>query len=145
MLEHLQFMVGQNHNLVGHLIISHIFPFEQNIQCVFYLVDNFWFWLDIGWCPTIILRPAGVQFSPSFCWDFWYAIKHSVHLFFLFPGSPSVSLLLTASTPSTTFHVALSASKLINLSTDDIPKTLSIKFSSNIVSINWIDLPSEAD
>lgn len=41
MLEHLQFMVGQNHNLVGHLIISHIFPFEQNVQCVFHLVGQF--------------------------------------------------------------------------------------------------------
>ena len=35
---HLQFVVGQKHNVVGHLILPRVFPVGQNIQCVFRLV-----------------------------------------------------------------------------------------------------------
>ena len=34
---HLQFMVGQKHNLVGHLILPRVFPIGQNVRCVFRL------------------------------------------------------------------------------------------------------------
>ena len=38
LVEHLQFMVGQKHNLVGHLILPQIFPVGQNVRCNFRLV-----------------------------------------------------------------------------------------------------------
>ena len=41
LLRHLQFMVGQKNNLVGHLILPRIFPVEQNVRCVFCLVGQF--------------------------------------------------------------------------------------------------------
>ena len=38
---HLQFMVGQKHNLLEHLILPRIFPVGQNVRCVFCLVGQF--------------------------------------------------------------------------------------------------------
>ena len=40
-LRHLQFMVRQKHNLVGHLDSPQIFPVGQNVRCVFRLVGQF--------------------------------------------------------------------------------------------------------
>ena len=34
----LQFMVGQRHNLVGHLFLPRIFPVGQNVRCNFRLI-----------------------------------------------------------------------------------------------------------
>ena len=48
---HLQFMVGQTHNLIGYLILPWAFPVGQNVMS-----DMFFVWLDIVWCPTLILR-----------------------------------------------------------------------------------------
>ena len=38
---HLQFMVGQKHNLVGHLVLPQIFLVEQNVWCVFCFFRQF--------------------------------------------------------------------------------------------------------
>ena len=48
--------------------------------------------------------------------DVWYASQCSVGLLLLFPGSISVSLLLTAGAPSTIFDVASDLHRLQNLS-----------------------------
>ena len=37
---YLQFMVGQKHDLVGHLILARIFPVGQNVWSVFRLVGQ---------------------------------------------------------------------------------------------------------
>ena len=37
---HLQFMVGQKHNLVGHLILPQVFSVGRNIRCAFCLVGE---------------------------------------------------------------------------------------------------------
>ena len=42
-------MVGQKHNLVGHLILLQIFPIEQNVRCVFRLIGQFL--ILVGRCP----------------------------------------------------------------------------------------------
>ena len=68
---------------------------------------------------------VSIFFLLSSEWDFQYASQRSVGLLFLFSSSISVSLLLTAGAPSTIFDVAWSASKLINPSTDHVPRTLS--------------------
>ena len=49
---HLQFMVGQKHNLVGHLILRPVFPVGQNVRCVFRLVGQIL--ILVGHCPTVI-------------------------------------------------------------------------------------------
>ena len=41
LVRHFQFMVGQKHNLLGHLILARIFPVGQNVRCVFRLVGQF--------------------------------------------------------------------------------------------------------
>ena len=46
---HLQFMVGQKHNLLEHLILPRIFPVGQNVRCVFCLVGQFL--ILVGCCP----------------------------------------------------------------------------------------------
>ena len=48
-LRHLQFMVGQKHNLVGHLVLPRIFPVGQNVRCVSRLVGQFL--IFVGHCP----------------------------------------------------------------------------------------------
>ena len=56
---HLQFMVRQKNNLIGHLILPQIFPVRQNVWCAFFIwSDNFWFWSDIVQCLIFILRPV---------------------------------------------------------------------------------------
>ena len=49
LVRHPQFMVGQKHNLPGHLILPRIFPVGQNVRCVFRLVGQFL--ILIGRCP----------------------------------------------------------------------------------------------
>ena len=49
LVEHLQFMVGQKHNLVGHLILPQIFPVGRNVRCNFGLVGEFF--ILVGHCP----------------------------------------------------------------------------------------------
>ena len=46
---HLQFMVGKNHNLVGHLILPPLFSVGQNVRCVFRLVGQIL--ILVGHCP----------------------------------------------------------------------------------------------
>ena len=41
LFRHLQFMVGQKHYLLGHLIFPQIFPVGENVRCVFRLVGQF--------------------------------------------------------------------------------------------------------
>ena len=41
LVRHLQFMIRQKHNLLGHLILPRIFPLGQNVRCVFRLVGQF--------------------------------------------------------------------------------------------------------
>ena len=55
---HLQFMVRQKHNLVGHLILPRVCPIGRNVGCVFRLVGQILIWRDMVRCRTIILRPA---------------------------------------------------------------------------------------
>ena len=57
---HLQFMVGQKHNMVGHIILPQISPIGQNVRWDFCLVGQFCIWLDIARCWPIILRPVGI-------------------------------------------------------------------------------------
>ena len=40
LIGHLQFMVGQTHNLVRYLILPWAFPVGQNVWCVFRLVGH---------------------------------------------------------------------------------------------------------
>ena len=42
-------MVGQEHYLVGHLVLPRMFPVGQNIPCVFRLVGQFF--TLVGHCP----------------------------------------------------------------------------------------------
>ena len=49
LVRHFQFMIGQKHNLLGHLILPRIFPVGQNVRCVFRLVGQFL--ILVGRCP----------------------------------------------------------------------------------------------
>ena len=49
MVGHLQFMVGQKHNLVGHLILPLVFPIGQNVRYVFRLAGQIL--ILVGHCP----------------------------------------------------------------------------------------------
>ena len=40
MVGHLQFMVGQKHNLVGYAILPRVFPVGQNVHSAFRLVGQ---------------------------------------------------------------------------------------------------------
>ena len=48
-LRHLQFMVRQKYNLLGHLVLPRIFPVGQNIRCVLRFVGQFF--ILVGHCP----------------------------------------------------------------------------------------------
>ena len=69
---YLQFMVEQEHNLVGHLILPWIFIVGQNLF-FFIWSDNFWFWSDIVRCPTVILKPVKGSIFPAIFpnWQYW--------------------------------------------------------------------------
>ena len=49
MVGHLQFMVGQKHNLVGHAILPRVFPIGQNVRSAFRLVRQIL--ILVGHCP----------------------------------------------------------------------------------------------
>ena len=46
---HLQFMVEQKHNVVGHLVLTRVLPVGQNVRCVFCLVGQIL--ILVGHCP----------------------------------------------------------------------------------------------
>ena len=61
LVEHLQFMVRQTHNLVRHLILSWVFPIGQNVQCDFYLVGQIL--ILVRHCPY-----SDCYYKTCMCW-----------------------------------------------------------------------------
>ena len=49
LVRYLQFRVEQKHNLIGHLILSRVFPIRQNVRYVFHLVGQFF--ILVWHCP----------------------------------------------------------------------------------------------
>ena len=87
LVRHLQFIVGQKHNLLGHLILPRIFPVGQNVWCLFKA------WLgqsnETRWVipemksashflpqSTVLLRSDSSSAANSSCCRIWDAWSH---------------------------------------------------------------------